>query len=197
MTQVFLTRHGETKYNHRGVEMGQLDIPLSDHGREQARDLATRFQHATIDAIFTSPLQRSRETAKILAEPHGMAVTSGERLKERSCGDMEGEKTERIEKMLVENDRNWSDWEPDGGETRAQAVARARPVLEDICNSNPDSRVVVVAHSGINKGLLASLICEDASFGHRVKQGLTCINELEYQADGTWRVHTMNDTAHL
>lgn len=110
---------------------------------------------------------------------------------------MEGEKTAVIRERLVEKGLDWSNWQPEGGETRAQAIARARPVLEEICESNLDNHVLVMAHSGINKGLLASLICDDASFGHRVKQGLTCVNELEYRTGGTWRVHTKNDTTHV
>lgn len=197
MTRVYLTRHAETEYTRKGVETGQRDIPLTEHGHQQARSLATRFQDTSIDAIYASSLQRSRQTAETLAEPHGLAVETREGLKERSCGEMEGEDTEVIRRMLAENELNWSNWQPVGGETRPQAVARARPVLENICESTTDSRVFVVAHSGINRGLLASIICDDAGFGHRIKQGLVCVNELEYRSGGTWRVHTMNDTAHL
>lgn len=197
MTRLFLTRHGETEYNREGIEMGQLDIPLSETGRQQARCLATRFRDVPIDAIYASPLDRSRRTAEILAEPHGSTVETRDQLKERSCGDMEGEETAAIRETLAEDGLNWSNWQPEGGETRAGAVARARPAVAEVCESHADDLVAVVAHSGINKGLLAAFVCDNANYGHRIKQGLACVNELEYRSGGTWRVHTMNDTSHL
>lgn len=197
MTRLFLTRHGETEYNREGIEMGQLDVPLSETGRQQAQRLATRFRDVPVDVIYTSPLERSRRTAEILAEPHGVTVEPRDALKERSCGDMEGAETAVIGELLAEENLDWSTWRPEGGETRAEAVARARPVVEGICESHADGLVLVVAHSGINKGLLAAFVCDDASYGHRIKQGLACVNELEFRPGGTWRVHTVNDTSHL
>lgn len=197
MTRLFLTRHGETEHNRDGIEMGQLDIPLSETGRRQAGRLATRFRDVPIDAVYCSPLERSRRTAEILGEPHWLPVETRDELMERSCGAMEGAETEVIRETLADEGLDWSTWKPAGGETRAEAVSRARPAVADVCESHADDLVVVVAHSGINKGLIAAIACDDASCGHRFKQGLACVNELEHRPDGTWRVHTMNDTSHL
>lgn len=197
MARLFLTRHGETEYNRQGIEMGQLDVPLSETGRRQARRLASRFRDVPIDAIYASPLDRSRRTAEIVAEPHGLAVVTRDELRERSCGDMEGEQTSVIRELLTAEGVDWSTWRPDGGETRAEAVSRALPAVVDVCESHAEDLVIVVGHSGVNKGLLAAILGDDANDGHRIEQGLACVNELEHRPDGTWRIHSVNDTMHL
>lgn len=197
MCHLYLTRHGETEYNAKGLEMGQLDIPLSAHGRKQAEALSSRLETIPLDAVYSSPLKRSHETAKTIASHHEIRVKSKLELRERSYGDIEGEKIATIREHLREEATNWSEWKPPNGETRAEAVSRARPVVESLCEQHPDGRIVVVSHSGINKGLITSIIADDARYGHRIAQDLTCVNEISYRSDGQWRVETLNDTTHL
>lgn len=197
MCHLFLTRHGETAYNADGIEMGQLDISLSDAGVQQAELLADRFADTSLAAIYSSPLERSRETAEIVASQHGIPVGSKPNLQERSYGEFEGEHVSVIQDHLRDLDTNWSEWKPPNGETRAEAVARARPVIEELCEQYLDDRILIVAHSGLNKGLLASFISDDPRYGHRVAQDLACVNELKYRSDGIWRLQTLNDTSHL
>ena len=74
MTKVMLVRHGETDWNRKEVFRGRIDVELNQNGREQARALADATRIFQIDAIYSSPLSRSLETAKIVADVHDLDV---------------------------------------------------------------------------------------------------------------------------
>ena len=85
--RVFIVRHGATILSAEDRFAGETDIPLSDEGREQTRHLAQRLQKEKITAVYSSPLGRTMETARILAEPHGLEVQTRDGLREISLKD--------------------------------------------------------------------------------------------------------------
>jgi len=89
--KLFLARHGESIWNAEGRYQGRQDPPLSERGVAQARLLAAQLQTNRIDAIVSSPLQRSLETARICAETLGPRVVADANLTEISHGQWEGE----------------------------------------------------------------------------------------------------------
>lgn len=196
MCRLFLLRHGATEYTAMDLQQGQLDIPLSPSGSDQARSLADRFSEEPLTAIYSSSLERSRKTAEILAGPHDLDVGVEPTLRERSVGDYEGEPASVVRARLRELNVTWSEWKPPNGETRAEAVARARPTVERLCEIHQQEQIAIVAHSGVNKGLLTAFIGAGARLGHRLGQDLACINELEY-ISGECRIIRVNDTCHL
>jgi broad specificity phosphatase PhoE len=115
------------------IEMGQLNIPLSDEGIRQAKRVADRFATTSLAAIYSNTLARSKKTAEIIASHHGVSVTSKPELQERSYGDFEGEHVSVIRDHLRDQGTNWSEWNPPNGETRAEAVARSCPIVEEFC----------------------------------------------------------------
>ena len=70
-TQIWLVRHGETKWNVYGRFQGCKDIPLTDEGFNQAKALKSRFTNS-FDAIYTSPLTRALQTAKVICEDNNI-----------------------------------------------------------------------------------------------------------------------------
>ncbi len=68
----FLLRHGETEWNAQNRFCGRSDVPLSDAGREQARRLGDRLKSVPLDVLYTSPLRRAFETARLISDAIGL-----------------------------------------------------------------------------------------------------------------------------
>ena len=87
---IYLARHGRTPYNHEGRFQGQGDVPLDEHGREQAAQLAELAARQGFAALWASPLARARETAQIVAARIGLPLREDVRLAETDAGDWTG-----------------------------------------------------------------------------------------------------------
>ena len=87
---VTLVRHGQTASSARMAYSGRSDIPLTDTGREQARQAAQQLAGAGVDAVITSPLIRARDTAQAIAAATGAPLIVDERLTEVDYGPFEG-----------------------------------------------------------------------------------------------------------
>lgn len=85
-TRIFLIRHGATILTAEDRFAGSINVPLSDQGREQARRLSIRLANENLTAVYASPLDRTMETARILAQPHGLEVQPRDGLREISHG---------------------------------------------------------------------------------------------------------------
>src|SRR5580658_1940952 len=88
-TRIFLIRHGATILTAEDRFAGATDVPLSDEGRRQARGLSQRLKNEKIAAVYASPMVRTLETGRILAEPHGLEVRPRDGLREISHGRWE------------------------------------------------------------------------------------------------------------
>jgi probable phosphoglycerate mutase len=87
---VVLVRHGQTESSLRLAYSGRADVALTPAGREQARRVAAQLAGAGIDAVFTSPLRRARDTAQAIADATGAPLSIDERLTEIDYGAFEG-----------------------------------------------------------------------------------------------------------
>ena len=83
MTDLYLVRHGETVDNANKIMQGQTQGELNANGIEQARTVAKNLAVEQFDAIVSSDLKRSFDTASIIAEPHGKEVITTPLLRER------------------------------------------------------------------------------------------------------------------
>ncbi len=79
---LFIVRHGETKANVKGIEAGPLDYPLTKRGVKDVAFIAKTLSKVKVDAVYSSPVFRAVETAKILARPHELKVKTLEELTE-------------------------------------------------------------------------------------------------------------------
>ena len=148
--ELLLCRHGETDWNRDRRLQGQTDVPLNDAGRAQAAALARELAAEPIDAVYSSDLARAYETARAVAEPHGLAVTPLPALRERSFGTWEGlTDAEILERFPEARGRPWGD-----AETREQLTERVLAAVRGLAERHPGGRVVVVAHGGPINALL-------------------------------------------
>ena len=152
--RIYLARHGQTDWNLEGRTQGGTDIPLNATGRQQAEQLKARLAGIQLDAVYSSPLRRSRETAEIV---HGQApVTSLPGLGERRVGKFEGLLTSDPVSGSELQRRQWSpDDSLDGGESLNALRERVRATLDTIRKQHPSGSILIVGHAFTNRMILA------------------------------------------
>jgi broad specificity phosphatase PhoE len=144
VTTILLVRHGQTDWNLSRRLQGHTDLPLNERGREQARVLAAELAEEPIDAVYSSDLVRAHETARIVAERHGLDVTAIDDLRERHFGTWEGLSDDEIQTRFPEAAAGvWGD-----GETREAMARRVFDALQRIADTHPGGHVLVVSHGG-------------------------------------------------
>jgi len=178
---IYLIRHGETEWNSAGRFQGSLDSPLTPKGIAQAQAIAQQLAPIapTIDALFSSPLGRTRQTTAILcAHATYPPVHWDLRLQEVSIGSWDGLTQIDIDfgwpELLEGSDPfDWFFRSPDG-ETYDAAAERVRDWLGDL-----DGHVVAISH-----GLLGRII-RGVYLGLPKEQALA----LPVPQDVIWHLH--------
>lgn len=148
---VAFIRHGQTEWNREGLLQGSSDIPLNETGREQARDAFMTLRSRPWDAVVSSPLQRARETARIIAD--GLDIPLGPaypELIERDYGALEGTSAA----AAIER---WPDREYPGAESLDSVALRGEAALAAIVADRSDGAVLVACHGTIIRYTLALL----------------------------------------
>ena len=150
---VILVRHGETEWTLSGQHTGRTDIPLTDNGRSQARELCRELASRRFGLVLSSPLTRALETARLAGL--GDHVQTTEDLMEWDYGDYEGITTDEIRSKR----RKWSLWMDGvpGGESAAEVGARADRVIEEVRQilTETGSDVALFAHGHVLRVLAA------------------------------------------
>jgi uncharacterized phosphatase len=144
-------RHGQTDWNREGLLQGSSDIPLNDTGRDQAHDAFMTLRSRPWDVVVSSPLQRARETAQIIAD--GLDIPLGRaypELIERDYGPLEGTSAA----AAIER---WPAREYPGAESLDAVADRGKAALAAIVADIPDGAVLVVCHGTIIRYTLARL----------------------------------------
>jgi broad specificity phosphatase PhoE len=150
VTTILLTRHGETDWNAEGRVQGHTDRPLNETGLAQARRLAGELADERIDAVYASDLARALDTARLVAEPHGLPVVAITDLRERNFGSWEGLLDQEIlERFPQAHTGPWGD-----DETPEELEERVLRALHMIAANHPDGRVLVVSHGGPLRAML-------------------------------------------
>ncbi|WP_019139553.1 histidine phosphatase family protein [Noviherbaspirillum massiliense] len=157
MTEILLIRHGETDWNAEKRLQGHLDIPLNAEGRRQAAALGRSLLDEPLDAIFSSDLQRARQTAEAIAAPRGMTVQIDPGLRERCYGGFEGLTYEEIGERYPEAYLAWKARDPDArfppGQNLAESLRefsqRAVSAIARLASRDGYRKIAIVAHGGV------------------------------------------------
>src|SRR5690606_39203582 len=158
----------------------------SDEGRWQAARLGERLQHEGITALYTSPLSRTMETARIVGAACKLEPLAREELREISHGRWEGLTRREVETQFAEEYAAWEEdpftFAPAQGESGVAVLARALPVLREIITQHQGERVLVVSHKATIRILLSSLLGVDArGYRDRLDQAPACVNVLDFR----------------
>ena len=199
-TIILLMRHGETEWNRAQRFRGTYDIALNENGRHQAGLLAHALQGRKINAAYTSPLSRARETAALALAGRAISPVECPGLIDIDYGEWTGlEDTEVAKQWPTEYD-TWCQ-RPDearipSGETLEKVADRGFAAMEEIASRHEGETIALFAHRVINKVLvLRALGCELCRFPFIV-QGNCCINEFERNSSG-YVIRGLNDTSHV
>ena len=159
---LYVVRHGETIWNVEKKVQGITDIPLTDKGREEASELQELISTLSLDVVISSPLERTRETAKILVDSK-LPINTDDRIKERDWGMNEG--------ALIDTVDKWDCWDVILN-TKVQNIEciqdfmyRVSDFIEDIKVKYKDKNVLIVTHSAVSRVIhyLLGTIPEDAN----------------------------------
>ena len=155
-TTILLVRHGETDSNAEGRIQGQTNTPLNERGRAQAQALADELAGEAIAAVYSSDLDRARETAEILAGRLDLPVVVDPALRERNFGSWEGRTVDEFEARWP---GAWARWrEGDEGEGDVEdhlaLAARVRDAIHRLAAAHPGERILIVAHGGAMRVIL-------------------------------------------
>lgn len=202
MTTVVLLRHGRTSANATGILAGRSPgVALDEHGRTQAATAAERLAGAPIAAIVSSPLQRCRQTAAAVAEPHALTVATDTGLVEAGYGDWTGRPLKELAKEPL-----WRTVQSQpsavrfpGGESMLEMASRAQQTIHDLnsritCEHGADAVWVAVSHGDVIKAILAGALGVHLDLFQRILVDPASISVLRLSDTGT-AVACMNTTA--
>lgn len=200
MTRIYFVRHGETEWNASLRYQGHADIPLGDAGIAQARALSERLKTVKFAGCYASDLSRALQTAEIIAEPHGLVVQSLPQLRETHFGVWEGLTYNQIVDQYPEHMRNWQS-DPvstviPGGESLGDVAERVNQGLAMVLKQHQEGNVLVAAHGGTIRIILATILGMDLSHYWKLRQDNTAVNIVDFY-DERAIVMTINDIHHL
>jgi probable phosphoglycerate mutase len=163
MRRVLVWRHGETGHNASGLYQGQLDVHLSDRGREQAATAAAVLARRGVTRLLSSDLARAADTADALAARTGLRVEHDPRLREIHVGRWQGlshpEVVARYPDVVAALDRGEDAVRGEHGERVADVQVRVRAVFEDlVARLDPDGTAVVATHGMTSRALVADVV---------------------------------------
>lgn len=200
---LYLIRHGATGHNLSQPPMLQgrsVDLSLSDVGRRQAEQTAEFLAGAELSAVYCSDLRRARETAQLIAAPHGVSVESRPELVEVDVGVWENRSWTEISQTEPEAFQNFladaGTHGYAGGENLMQVLDRARPFFDRILPANLGRSAAVIGHNVVNRVWLSHVLGLPLARSRFMLQDNCCLNLIRYRHEEAV-VATLNGTFHL
>lgn len=172
--KVYLLRHGETEWSLNGRHTGVTDIPLTENGRKLARQLQPILAREKFVTVFTSPLQRARDTCDLAGL--GTLASIDRDLMEWNYGEYEGLTTDQIRQTRPD----WSVFRDGcpGGESPPEVSVRADRIVSRV--RAVDGNVALFSHGHILRVLAARWINLPASYGENFLLDTATLNVLGY-----------------
>jgi len=172
--EVVLVRHGETEWSRAGRHTSRTDLPLTEAGERQARELRSALAGRAFAVVLSSPLIRARRTAELAGFANPELVDD---LRELGYGDYEGRTTADIQREVP----GWTVWTGvlPGGETLAAAAARADRVIERI--RSVDGTVLVFGHGHLSRILAVRWCGLPPDVGAHFLLGASSVCSLGYE----------------
>ena len=200
--RILLIRHGETDWNRNGRFQGRSDLPLNQRGKDQAHALALTLKDEPLTAIYSSPLTRALETARLIKDFHpSVPLFEEEGLVEMNLGEFEGMEARRWAVEYPDFIKTWRETPASvtmpGGESLQEVQTRAIRTLERITNHYPtESTLLLCSHNFVNRTLLCYALNVPLDRFREVQQETAALNVL-YAHGEQLRAEVVNERSHL
>jgi len=199
----YLVRHGSTPASaaHPVIMQGcHMDAPLSETGHRQAAETGQFLGTRRIDAVYTSPMLRARQTAAAVCQPHELSATAVDALIEADLGTWEGLNWDQIKRRDAEAYKQFIQ-RPDlygygGGESITQVRDRALPAIERLMRENVGCVIAIVTHRIVIRSCVAQLLGLPLAEARRLSPATCGLTLLRYRRDEL-EVTTFNALFHL
>lgn len=195
--RIYLLRHGQigdAASPRRYI--GQTDLPLTEEGQYQARELAVYFSKTSLAKIVCSDLQRSLQTARIIAEKHPVKVETLSAFREVNLGEWEGLTFHAVK---AEAPAEWrlrgkklADHRPPGAESFRDLHHRVVPMFETLAKETQGD-LMIVGHAGVNRVILCHLLEMPLQRMFCLSQDYAAVNVILLSERG-YQVQLMNFT---
>jgi probable phosphoglycerate mutase len=201
VTRVLLVRHGHVEGIRPERFRGRAELPLSELGRRQAAALGNYIGgNFPVEAVYTSPLSRCRDTGAAIAGHFGLSGVVVEGLADIDYGAWQGMTPEEAARQWPQEVATWRSRphlvQIPGGESLARVLARASAAFGDILARHQAGTIAVVGHESVNRVLLLHALEIALSRYWHLGQEPCTLNRLEF-ADGAFTIHSINETQHL
>jgi len=192
--EVWLFRHGEVHEDWQGKAYGGLDVPLSARGEEDTARVARLFGELPFAAVVSSSLERARRLGSGLAAASGAPLEVSDGLVEIARGRWQGRTVADLfersaDEVAAFYDDHWN-WNGHGGETDADVLARAWPVLEAGLRRH-GGPLALTAHYNVVRVLVSRAIGVAPADSFRLRVDLGAVTVLRDDPDG-WRLVRAN-----
>lgn len=180
---IYLMRHGEISMPGDNLMIGQLDLPLSERGLHQARMRHDELLSVEFERIYSSDLQRTRQTVEIVALERKQPVETVTELREIHLGEWDGVSRNELKTNFPDE---WSKrgadlegYRPPHGESFADLQARVLPAFLHMVGQT-QSNTLIVAHAGVNRVILCHVLGMPLANLFRLDQGFACLNLIHW-----------------
>ncbi|MBS3923088.1 MAG: histidine phosphatase family protein [Nitrosarchaeum sp.] len=163
MGSVIFLRHGQAKNNIERILTGRTpNIPLTEKGIEQAEKTAKFVEQMNISAIYSSPIERAKHTAEIVAKHNSLDVITDDRLIELDMGKFTGVPYDEIftshGNVFMKFYNGELEIAHNGVETFSEVKKRVLSIVDHVVEKHPDQNVVLVTHMDPIKAMLATVV---------------------------------------
>ena len=202
-TTIYLVRHGETPLTpfRKFSGDGPLNPALTAKGLIEADLVAQEIAKIQPDALITSPLQRTRQTAEIISKATGLPVSVDAIWTECSFGVWDGMSIDEVREAFPDEYAHWlasTSYAPPEGESYESAMARALQGLLGLVDEYPGKKVCVVTHNGIIKTALAAAMKVDSTAIFNIDVSPCSISTISiWPSDLLMAVRSSNERGHL
>jgi probable phosphoglycerate mutase len=201
-TRILLIRHGETDWNRIRRFQGRSDLPLNQKGKDQAHALALALKDESLTAIYSSPLIRTLETARLIKVFHpSIPLFEEEGLVEMNLGEFEGMEAQHWAAEYPDFLRTWQETPASvtmpGGESLQEVQTRAIGTLERITKLYPtESTLLLCSHNFVNLTMLCYALRVPLDRFREVRQETAALNVLYMQGQRLW-AKVVNERSYL